>query len=206
MSDAWERIFTKPTAPEETSAPRLDENSAPLFRMQTETRTDYLNQIKKEGRERIESDILLREEMHTFGMIPCGFFDPESKIVTISPTLRESVSVATKTLVNTSGNAGYFTFVDSTEACLFEPGRDIVLHVVHATEEEIIATGIYLDENEPYSINLVVSRGAADSGTGTTAIATIQLCGAIYKNAAKFPDIANATTKKFDINSVNFFK
>lgn len=208
MTESWERLFVKPsnTIPKR-DLPAMEADDVPLLRLQTETRVDYLNQIKKEGKERVENDIKLREEMHSFGVISCGFFDPDTKIVAIDPGKRESVSVPVKVLTSTTAEHGYFTFNNATEACLLEPGKKIVLKVYDVDNEHVLAHGTYLDENEPYTVDLEITKGAIDSGTAVIAKMKISLSGAVYKSgAARFPDISNPTTKEIDVNTIFFFK
>lgn len=205
---SWERAFQIPKENiDETRIPELTQSEAAGFRLQTEERVSRKIGIENEARERNEADIKLREEMHTFGMISCGFFDADTKIVTFTPNKRQSVNVP---CIVQSGET--WSPVKSTEACLLEKGttysftpNKIIIDV--GMVSGIVASGQIAEDGETYNAILTVTRGAVNSGTVAVAALSLSLAGAIYKtNAMRFPVPGESVAVNVNINCLNFFK
>lgn len=205
---SWERIFQSPTKNmEEAHIPNLTPSEAAGFRLQTEERVSREKHVHAEARERNEEDIKLREEMYSFGIIQCGFFDKETKLALITPSKRQSINVP---VMVQSGEAWNPTLAN--EACLLEKDcnlwlfphdADIDVDVVN----QIVFNGFVIDEGEVFSAKLTIARGSIDSGTAITATLSLALSGAIYKNGmAKFPVLDNPSIVSIPLSDLKFFK
>lgn len=208
----WERNYSKnktENMKECRVSPKINEDNAAFFRLQTEMRTDMLNNVRKEGTERIEADIKLREEMHTFGMVATGSFDKDTKMIRFkNPTRRSlSVPVRVQTAIETWNPTA------TTEAVLLE--KDTYLYffptVINLVEDGTLCTGmtgnmVHLDEDELFTAKLRLDRGIL-SGEKTKATLTINLSTAYYKGGVtKFPVIGSPITINVDLNDLEFFK
>lgn len=213
MSDRWERVFATPQLPK-SDLPDITPEQAPLFRMQAEQRTDYLKQIKKEGMERNEADIKLQEEMHSFGMIPCGWFDPDTMVIAVKPSKRQSVSIPAKRFTPPTTAQEHWTLVDATQTCLLEPDEWItfLIQSTRGTNDgfitKVVGTGFIHEGAAAFPATVTVTRGAIDSG-GDAVIVTIGGCGALIMGGNPvFPiDGESIEVKITDLeNGVKFFK
>lgn len=213
MSNHWERLFATPQLPK-NNLPDITPEQAPLFRMQAEQRTDYLNQIKKEGMERNEADIQLREEMHSFGMIPCGWFDSDTKIIAVKPSKRQSVLISAKRFTPPTATQEHWMLVDATQSCLLDPLKWIIFHCVRMEQDEtglvtkITGVGTIYNVTTAFPADITITRGAIDIG-GDSVIITIEGSGAlIIGGSPVFPiEGENASVKITDFeNGVKFFK
>ena len=205
---SWERIFQLPTKNvEEAHIPNLSPSEAASFRLQTEERVSREKHVNAEARERNEEDIKLREEMYSFGMIPCGFFDAETKLALVTPSKRQSINVP---VMVQSGETWSPTL--ASEACLLEKGCNLWLFPHDAEIDvdvvnQIVFSGFVIDEGEVFSAKLTVTRGSIDSGTAITATLFLVLSGAIYKNGmAKFPVLENPGVVSVPLSDLKFFK
>lgn len=205
---SWERIFQSPTKNVgEARVPNLTPSEAAGFRLQTEERVSRERHVHAEARERNEEDIKLREEMYTFGMIQCGFFDKETKLALITPSKRQSINVP---VMVQSGETWNPTL--ASEACLLEKDYNLWLFPHDAkidTESinQIVFNGFVIDEGEVFGAKLTVTRGSVDSGTAITATLSLILSGAIYKNGmAKFPVLNNPGIVSVPLSDLKFFK
>lgn len=205
---SWERIFQSPTKNvDETRIPNLTPSEAAGFRLQTEERVSREKHVHAEARERNEEDIKLREEMYSFGMIQCGFFDKETKMVLITPSKRQSISVPVMVQSGETWNP-----TPANEACLLEKDCNLWLFP-HDTDvdvdvvNQIVFDGFIIDEGEVFSAKLTITRGSIDSGTAITATLSLALSSAIYKNGmAKFPVLDNPGTVSIPLSDLKFFK
>lgn len=205
---SWERIFQSPTKNvEEARIPNLTPSEAAGFRLQTEERVSREKHVHAEARERDEQDTKLREEMHSFGMIQCGFFDRETKLALITPSKRQSINVP---VMVQSGEA--WNPLLANEACLLEKGCNLWLfpHSAEVDSEfvnQIVFNGFVIDEGEVFSAKLTVTRRSVDSGTAITATLSLVLSGAIYKNGtSKFPVFSNPGVVNISLSDLKFFK
>ena len=205
---SWERIFQSPTKNvEEARVPNLTPSEAAGFRLQTEERVSREKHVHAEARERNEEDIKLREEMHSFGMIRCGFFDKETKLTLITPSKRQSINVP---VMVQSGETWNPTLAN--EACLLEKDCNLWLFPHDAeigadSVNQIVFNGFVIDEGEVFSARLTVTRGLIDSGAAITATLSLTLSGAIYKNGtAKFPVLGNPGIVSIPLSDLKFFK
>lgn len=213
MSNSWERLFATPQLPK-NDLPDITPEQAPLFRMQAEQRTDYLNQIKKEEVERNEADIQLREEMYSFGMIPCGWFDPDTMIIAIKPSKRQSVLIPAKKFTPPTIKQEHWTLVDATQSCLLSPDEWItfLIQSMARTNDgfitKIVGVGSIYKGAATFPATVTVTRGAVDE-SGDSVIVTIGGCGALIMNGNPvFPiEGESASVKITDFeNGVKFFK
>lgn len=213
MSDRWERLFANPKSPK-NELPDITPEQAPLFRMQTEQRVDYLKQIKKEGMERNEADIQLREEMHSFGMIPCGWFDPDTMIIAIKPSKRQSVLIPAKRFTPPTVTQEHWTLVDATQSCLLSPDEWItfLIQSMDGSNDgfitKIVGTGFIQEGAVAFPATVTVIRGAIDEARDSV-IVTIGGCGALIMGGSPvFPiDGESVEVKITDLeNGVKFFK
>lgn len=86
----WDnRGFVSPNTQAELdfNTPELkDKNDVNLMKAVTQEHVSMLKRVKKEERERIYQDSLLRDEMHSFGLVPCESTDAD--IVAFNVTLK----------------------------------------------------------------------------------------------------------------------
>ena len=89
----WDRLFQKPSLSKSVKIPDLTTDQAADFRLQTEERVSREKHVEREAVLRNDADIALREEMHSFGMIRCEYFDPETKLIELSFVKSQAFSV-----------------------------------------------------------------------------------------------------------------
>lgn len=205
---SWERVFQLPTKnAEEARVSNLTPSEAAGFRLQTEERVSREKHVHAEAKERNKEDIRLREEMHSFGMIQCGFFDGETKLALVTPSKRQSINVP---VMVQSGEIWNPTLAN--EACLLEKDCNLWLFPYNVeidaeSVNQIVFNGFVIDEGEVFSARLIVTRGSVDSGVAATATLSLVLSGAIYKNGtAKFPTFSNPGVVNVPLSDLKFFK
>lgn len=208
----WERTFQKPTKNAEAARiPDLDANVAAGFRLQTEERVGRDAAVAQEARERNEADIQLREEMHAFGMISCGYFDRDTKAILLNfPTAAKFVSKAQKIAFGNYTDKSWMA-TDVTLNGQFNANENYWFTPRAMDEEDgkvtaIYARGLVNADDSIYLAKLTITRPIVDKQNGKATLEVTLVSAFGDTSGWTVPAKSNSTTVSFPYDKLKFFK
>ena len=208
----WDRLFQKPSCPENAKFPNLTPEQAADVRLQTEERVSREKHVEREATLRNEADITLREEMHSFGMIRCEYFDPETKLIELNFTKEQAFSVPARSFPHTNYTNKIWASSDVTVSGKIEAGRVVTLTPKTVTTDDagfvtdMTLEGIIDIDNKVFRAKLIVSSPIADVHSGE---ATLFLgLASSYDNgkALIVPNLADSAKVTYPYQNLKFYK
>lgn len=208
----WERTFRDPKKNiEETRIPVIDKNVAAGFRLQTEERVARDVALEAEAKERNKADIQLREEMYTFGMVACGYFDPETKdILVVFPSTAKFTVKGQKILFGNYTDKAW-TAVEVSVSGQFNAGEEYWFkpYKMDADGEQvtaIYARGLVNAESDIYLVNLTITRPIFNKQPGKATLEVTLVSAFGDTSGWTVPVKGNVTTVSFPYENLKFFK
>lgn len=209
---SWDRLFQKPSFSENTKFPNLTPEQAADFRLQTEERVSREKHVEREAMSRNEADIALREEMHSFGMIRCEYFDPETKLIELNFTEGQLFSVHVRVFPHTNYTDKVWASSDITVNGKIEAGRIITLtpkailmdksgFVTDMTFEGVISI-----DNKAFRAKLIVNSPIADIHSGKATLFLSLASSYDDGNALIVPDLADSANITYPYQNLKFYK
>lgn len=208
----WDRLFQRPSLPENTKIPDLTPEQAADFRLQTEERVSREKHVEREATSRNDADIALREEMHSFGMIQCEYFDPETKLIDLNFAKGQAFSVPARSFPH--DNYTDKTWVSSaiTIDGKIEAGRIVTLTPKAITMDE---TGFITDmtfeeiigiDNKSFRMKLIVTRPIVDIQSGKATLFLSLASSYDDGNALIVPNLADSANIAYPYQDLRFCK
>ena len=209
---SWERLFQKSSLPANAKFPNLTPEQAADFRLQTEERVSREKHIEREATSRNDADIALREEMHSFGMIQCEYFDPETKLIELNFVKGQTFSVPARSFPHDNYTDKVWASSAVTVKGKIEIGRIITLmpkaismdetgFVTDMTFERIISI-----DNKAFRAKLIVTRPIVDIQPGK---ATLFLgLASSYDDGSSLtvPNLADSANITYPYQNLKFYK
>ena len=209
---SWDRLFQKPSFPENTKFPNLTPEQAADFRLQTEERVSREKHVEQEATLRNEADITLREEMHSFGMIRCEYFDPETKLIELNFTKGQTFSVPARSFPHTNYTDKIWASSAITVNGKIEAGRVVTLTPKTVTMDsagfvtDMTFDGVINIDNKAFRAKLVVTSPIADVHSGK-AILLLGLASSYDDgNALIVPNLADSANINYPYQNLKFYK
>lgn len=209
---SWDRLFQKPSFSENTKFPNLTPEQAADFRLQTEERVNREKHVEREATLRNEADITLREEMHSFGMIRCEYFDPEVKLIELNFTKEQAFSVPARSFPHTNYTDRVWASSAVTVNGKIEAGR-----VVTLTPKTIImdSAGFVTDmtfegviniDNKVFRVKLIVTSPIADVHSGKATLFLGLASSYDDGNSLTVPNLADSAKITYPYQNLKFYK
>lgn len=209
---SWDRLFQKPSFPKNAKFPNLTPEQAADFRLQTEERVSREKHVEREATLRNEADITLREEMHSFGMIRCEYFDPETKLIELNFTERQLFSVPARAFPHTNYTDKVWASSAVTVNGKIEAGRIITLtpktilmdkagFVTDMTFEGVV--GI---DDKAFRAKLIVNSPIADIHSGKATLFLSLATAYDDGNALIVPNLADSANITYPYQNLKFYK
>ena len=209
----WERTFIKPKINvEQTRIPDIGGDVAAGFRLQTEERVAREKADKENERRSTEIDTALREEMHSFGMIECEYFDPETKMIKLEFAANEGFSVSARSFPYGNYTDRTWSSSEVSVGGKFGKGEVVFLRPKKIIEDdtgfvtEIDCEEIAILNDKSFKIKLVITRPIVDVQSGkATMFLTL---GSAYGDgdALVVPDLASKTELSYPYENLVFYK
>lgn len=209
---SWERLFQKPSFPNNAKFPNLTPEQAADFRLQTEERVSRERHVEREAMSRNEADIALREEMHSFGIIRCEYFDPETKMIELSFVKSQAFSVPARSFPHANYTDKVWKSSAVTIGGTIEAGRVITLtpaiilkdgtgSVTDMTFEGVINIG-----NKAFRAKFVVNSPIADVHSGKATLFLSLASSYDDGNALTVPNLADSASITYPYQNLKFYK
>lgn len=209
---SWDRLFKKPSFPENTKFPNLTPEQAADFRLQTEERVSREKHVEREATLRNEADITLREEMHSFGMIRCEYFDPETKLIELNFAKGQTFSVPARSFPHTDYTDTIWRSSPITVSGKIEAGRVVTLTSKIVTMDDagfvtdMTFDGVINIDNKALRAKLIVISPIADVHSGK-AILLLGLASSYDDgNALIVPNLADSANINYPYQNLKFYK
>lgn len=208
----WERTFQKPTKNTETTRiPDINADVAAGFRLQTEERISRGIEIEREAKERNEEDIRLMEEMHSFGMIPCGYFDPETKDILLIFSATAKFTTKGQRILFGNYTDKTWTATEVSISGQFNAGEEYWFKPYKTDADNELVTAIYARGlvnvgNDIYLANLTITRPIVDKQPGKATIEITLVSAFGDANGWTVPVKGNSTIVNFPFENLKFFK
>lgn len=209
---SWERLFQKPSLPDNAKFPNLTPEQAADFRLQTEERVSREKHIEREATSRNDADIALREEMHSFGMIQCKYFDPETKLIELNFEKGQTFSVPARSFPHTNYTDKIWASSAVTVNGEIEAGRVITLTPKIITADDTgFVTGMTFDgviniNNKVFRAELVVTRPIVDVQSGKATLFLGLANSYDDGNSLTVPNLADSANITYPYRNLKFFK
>lgn len=209
---SWDRLFQKPSFPEDASFPNLTPEQAADFRLQVEERVSREKHIEREATSRNDADIALREEMYSFGMIQCEYFDPETKLIELNFAKGHTFSVPARSFPHTDYTDKTWTSSAVTVSGKIEMGRVMTLTPKTITADntgfvtDMTFDGIISIDNKVFRVKLVITRPIIDIQSGK---ATLFLgLASSYDDGTSLivPNLADSANITYPYQHLKFYK
>ena len=206
----WDRLFQKPSLPTNTKIPDLTPEQAADFRLQTEERVSREKHVEREATSRNDADIALREEMHSFGMIQCEYFDPETKLIELSFAKGQTFSVPARSFPHDNYTDKIWASSAVTVSGKIEAGRVVTLTPKAIT---IDSTGFVTDmtfdgviniDNKVFRAKLIVTRPIVDIQSGKATLFLGLASSYDDGNALTVPNIADTANITYQYQNLKF--
>lgn len=209
---SWERLFQKPSLPANAKFPNLTPEQAADFRLQTEERVSREKHIEREATSRNDADIALREEMHSFGMIQCEYFDPETKLIELNFAKGQTFSVPARSFPHDNYTDKVWASSAVTVKGKIEIGRIITLmpkaismdetgFVTDMTFERIISI-----DNKAFRAKLIVTRPIVDIQSGKATLFLGLASSYDDGSALTVPNLADSANITYPYPNLKFYK
>ena len=209
---SWDRLFQKPSLPTNTKIPDLTPEQAADFRLQTEERVSREKHIEKEATSRNDADIVLREEMHSFGMIQCEYFDPETKLIELNFAKGQTFSVPARSFPHSNYTDKVWTSSAVTISGKIEAGRAITLTPKTITIDDtgfvtdMTFDGIIGIDNKVFRIKLVVTRPIVDVQSGKATLFLGLASSYDDGDTLTVPNLADSANITYPYKNLKFYK
>lgn len=209
---SWDRLFQKPSFPVDARFPNLTPEQAADFRLQVEERVSREKHIEREATSRNDADIALREEMYSFGMIQCEYFDPETKLIELNFAKGHTFSVPARSFPHTDYTDTMWKSSPVTVSGKIEAGRIITLTPKTITIDntgfvtDMTFEGIINIDNKVFRIKLVVTRPIVDVQSGKATL-FLGLAGSYDDgNSLTVPNLADSANITYPYQNLKFYK
>ena len=209
---SWDRLFQKPSFPENVKFPNLTPEQAADFRLQTEERVSREKHVEQEATLRNEADIILREEMHSFGMIRCEYFDPETKLIELNFTKGQTFSVPARSFPHTDYTDTMWKSSPITVSGKIEAGRVVTLTPKTVTMDsagfvtDMTFDGVINIDNKAFRAKLVVASPIADVHSGKAMLFLGLASSYDDGNALIVPNLADSANITYPYQNLKFYK
>ena len=209
---SWDRLFQKPSFPENAKFPNLTPEQAADFRLQTEERVSREKHVEQEATLRNEADITLREEMHSFGMIRCEYFDPETKLIELNFAKGQAFSVPARSFPHTDYTDTMWKSSPITVSGKIEAGRVVTLTPKTITMDsagfvtDMTFDGVINIDNKAFRAKLVVASPIADVHSGKAMLFLGLASSYDDGNALIVPNLADSANITYPYQNLKFYK
>lgn len=209
---SWDRLFQKPPFPENAKFPNLTPEQAADFRLQTEERISREKHVELEATSRNEADIALREEMHSFGMIRCEYFDPETKLIELNFTERQLFSVPARAFPHTNYTDKVWASSAVTVNGKIEAGRIITLTPKTILMDkagfvtDMTFEGVVSIDSKAFRAKLIVNSPIADVHSGKAMLFLGLASSYDDGNALIVPNLADSANITYPYQNLKFYK
>ena len=209
---SWDRLFQKPSFPENAKFPNLTPEQAADFRLQTEERVSREKHVEQEATLRNEADITLREEMHSFGMIRCEYFDPETKLIELNFTKAQTFSVPARSFPHTDYTDTMWKSSPITVNGKIEAGRVVTLTPKTVTMDsagfvtDMTFDGVINIDNKAFRAKLVVASPIADVHPGKAMLFLGLASSYDDGNTLIVPNLADSANITYPYQNLKFYK
>lgn len=209
---SWDRLFQKPSFSKNVKIPDLTPEQAADFRLQTEERVSREKHVEKEATLRNEADITLREEMHSFGMIRCEYFDPETKLIELNFTKGKTFSVPARSFPHTDYTDTMWKSSPVTVNGKIEAGRVVTLTPKTITMDgvgfvtDMTFDGVINIDNKAFRVKLVVASPIADVHSGKAMLFLGLASSYDDGNALIVPNLADSANITYPYQNLKFYK
>lgn len=209
---SWDRIFEKPSVPENTRIPDLTPEQAADFRLQTEERVSRKKHIAREATHRNDADIALREEMYSFGMIRCEYFDQETKMVELEFANDQPFSVPAREFPHDNYTDKVWSSSAISVSGIIKEGEAITLMPRSMTKDDasfitdMTFIGIIDVGGKAFRVKLIVTRPIVDVQSGKATL-FLELASAYDNgNALIVPNLADSANIAYPYQDLKFYK
>jgi hypothetical protein len=209
---SWERLFQKPSFPANAKVPNLTPDQAADFRLQTEERVSREKHIEREATSRNDADIALREEMHSFGMIQCEYFDPETKLIGLNFAEGQTFSVPARSFPHANYTDKIWASSAVTVNGEIEVGRVITLTPKIITMDDtgfvtdMTFDGVINIDNKVFRAKLVVTRPIVDVQSGKATLFLGLASSYDDGNSLTVPNLADSANITYPYQNLKFYK
>ena len=209
---SWDRLFQKPSFPVDARFPNLTPEQAADFRLQVEERVSREKHIEREATSRNDADIALREEMYSFGMIQCEYFDSETKLIELNFVKGHSFSVPARSFPHSNYTDKIWTSSAVTVSGKIEAGRIVTLTPKTITIDntgfvtDMIFDGIIGIDNKVFRIKLVVTRPIVDVQSGKATLFLGLASSYDDGNSLIVPNLADSANITYPYQNLKFYK
>lgn len=209
---SWDRIFQKPSIPGDTKIPELTPEQAADFRLQTEERVSREKHIEREATSRNDADIALREEMYSFGMVQCEYFDPETKLIELNFAEDQTFSVPARSFPHTDYTDTMWKSSPVTVSGKIEAGRVVTLTPKTITIDKTgFVTDVTFDsvisiDNKVFRAKLVVTRPIVDVQSGKATLFLGLASSYDDGNSLTVPNLADSANITYPYQNLKFYK
>lgn len=209
---SWDRLFQKPSFSKNVKIPDLTPEQAADFRLQTEERVIREKHIEREAALRNEADITLREEMHSFGMIRCEYFDPETKLIELNFTKGQEFFVPARSFPHTDYTNTTWKSSPITVSEKIEAGRVVDLTPKTVTMDsagfvtDMTFEGIINIDNKVFRAKLIISSPIADIHSGKATLFLGLASSYDDGNALIVPNLADSAKITYPYQNLKFYK
>lgn len=208
----WDRLFQKPSFTENAKFPNLTPEQAADFRLQTEERVSREKHVEREATLRNEADITLREEMHSFGMIQCEYFDPETKLIELNFAKGQTFSVPARSFPHANYTNKVWTSSDVTISGRIEAGRVVTLTPKIITMDsagivtDMTFDGIINIDNKAFRAKLVITSPIVNVHSGKATLFFRLASSYDDGNALTVPNLADSAKITYPYQNLKFYK
>lgn len=209
---SWDRLFQKSSFPVDAKFPNLTPEQAADFRLQAEERVSREKHIEREATSRNDADIALREEMYSFGMIQCEYFDPETKLIELNFAKGHAFSVPARSFPHTDYTDTTWKSSSITVSGKIEAGRIITLTPKTTTIDntgfvtDMTFEGIISIDNKVFRIKLVVTRPIVDVQFGKATLCLGLASSYDDGNSLTVPNLADSANITYPYQNLKFYK
>lgn len=209
---SWDRLFQRPSLPTNTKIPDLTPEQAADFRLQTEERVSREKHIEKEATYRNDADIALREEMHSFGMIRCEYFDLETKLIELNFTEGQPFSVPARSFPHANYTDKTWTSSAIAISEEIEAGRIVTLKPRAITVDNTgFVTSMTFDGNvhvntKTFRVKLIVTRPIVDVQSGKATLFFGLESSYDDGSSLIVPDLADSVNVAYPYQNLKFYK
>ena len=208
----WDRLFQKPSLSKSVKIPDLTPEQAADFRLQTEERVSREKHVEREAVLRNDADIALREEMHSFGMIRCEYFDPETKLIELSFVKSQAFSVPARSFPHANYTDKVWASSAVTVNEKIEVGRVITLTPTIISKDEtgsitdMTFEGVIGIGNKTFHAKFIVNSPIADVHSGKATL-FLSLAGSYDDgNSLTVPNLADSAKITYPYQNLKFYK
>lgn len=209
---SWDRIFQKPSMSGNTKIPDLTPEQVADFRLQVEERVSREKHIEREATSRNDADIALREEMHSFGMVQCEYFDPDTKLIELNFAEDQTFSVPARSFPHTDYTDTMWKSSPVTVSGKIEAGRVVTLTPKTITIDntgfvtDMTLDGIIGIDDKVFRIKLVVTRPIVDVQSGKATLFLGLASSYDDGNSLTVPNLADSANITYPYQSLKFYK